>query len=191
VALAITRSEPLAPRQIRLEQGEEAAQDSVAALVDRLSVRLGPEAVYRLVPADRHLPEVAQAEQPAGQALPRTAASFAPRLAETPPRPLFLFDPPQRIEVIAGVPDGPPLRFRWHASLYEVRLAEGPERIAAEWWRHEGAHSGHAATNAATGALTRDYYRVEDTAGRRWWVFRHGLYGETGDPGWHIHGQFP
>lgn len=191
VGLAITRSEPLDARQIGLEDGREAVEDSVAALVDRLAVRLGPEAVYRLVPADRHLPEVAQAALPLAQGLARQQAGFAARLEETPPRPLCLFDPPQRIEVIAGVPDGPPLRFRWRGSLHEVRLAEGPERIAAEWWRHEGAHSGAAAANAHSGALTRDYYRIEDMAGGRWWVFRHGLYDERPDPGWYLHGQFP
>ncbi|MFC3174967.1 Y-family DNA polymerase [Novosphingobium bradum] len=196
VVLAIPRSEPLAARQAGLGQigaqpGGDAVEDSVAALVDRLVVRLGPEAVYRLVPADRHLPEVAQEVRPWGQGLPRRQATFAARLDDSPPRPLVLFDPPQPIEVIAGVPDGPPLRFRWRGALFAVRLAEGPERIAAEWWRHEGAHSGQAATNAATGALTRDYYRVEDAQGRRWWLFRHGLHAEKPHPAWYLHGQFP
>lgn len=187
VALAITRCEPLAPAQIGLEQGKEAVEDSVAALVDRLAVRLGPQAVYRLVPADRHLPEVAQTALPLAEGLPRQQASFVARLGETPPRPLYLFDPPQPVEVVAGVPDGPPLRFRWRGHLFAVRLAEGPERIAAEWWRHEGAHSGHP----ESGALTRDYYRVEDSEGHRWWLFRHGLHAELPHPGWYLHGQFP
>jgi len=191
IALAITRSEPLAARQIGLEKGEETVEDSVAELVDRLAVRLGPEAVYRLIPANRHLPEVAQAALPLSEGLPRKTPSFAARLNETPPRPLCLFDPPQPIEVIAGVPDGPPLRFRWRGHIFAVRLAEGPERIAAEWWRHEGAHSGHAPINAESGALTRDYYRVEDNEGRRWWVFRHGLHAEKPHPHWYLHGQFP
>jgi protein ImuB len=191
VALAITRSEPLSPHQIGLEQGKEAVDDSIAALVDRLAVRLGPEAVYRLVPANRHLPEVAQAALPLAQGAPGRAASFAARLGESPPRPLCLFDPPQPVEVIAGVPDGPPLRFRWRGHLFAVRLAEGPERIAAEWWRHEGAHSGNLAGHPENGALTRDYYRVEDSEGRRWWLFRHGLHAEQAHPQWYLHGQFP
>ncbi|HET9628872.1 MAG TPA: DNA polymerase Y family protein [Novosphingobium sp.] len=191
VALAITRSEPLAARQIGLDKGEETVEDSIAALVDRLAVRLGPKAVYRLVPANRHLPEVAQATLPLNEGLPRKTPTFAARLGETPPRPLCLFDPPQPIEVIAGVPDGPPLRFRWRGHLFAVCLAEGPERIAAEWWRHEGAHSGYAPINAESGALTRDYYRVEDSAGRRWWLFRHGLHAEKPHPHWYLHGQFP
>ena len=63
------------------------------------------------------------------------------------------------------MPDGPPLRFRWRRVLHEVAAIEGPERIAAEWWRDDGR------------SLTRDYFRVEDAQGRRFWLFREGLYG--------------
>ena len=81
--------------------------------------------------------------------------------------------------MIAEVPDGPPQRFRWRRTLHAVRRFEGPERIAAEWWRRRD--------NAG---LTRDYYRVEDAQGRRYWLFRHGLYDEKPDPRWYIHGVF-
>jgi protein ImuB len=99
---------------------------------------------------------------------------------EPPLRPVTLFDPPQIIQVIAEVPDGPPRRFRWRRQTHDVVRHEGPERIAAQWWRR------------ADGAgLTRDYYRVEDSNGRRFWLFRHGLYGsEKPDPGWYLHGLF-
>jgi hypothetical protein len=85
---------------------------------------------------------------------------------------LTLFDPPQPVAVIAGVPDGPPQRFRWRRKVHEVRLAEGPERIAPEWWRRQDGHLGKL------GGLTRDYYRIEDSEGRRYWMFRHGLFDE-------------
>jgi protein ImuB len=49
----------------------------------------------------------------------------APTRGEPPMRPLFLFDPPRRVEVLAEVPDGPPHRFRWRRKLHEVRLYEG------------------------------------------------------------------
>jgi protein ImuB len=63
--------------------------------------------------------------------------------------------------------------------LHEVRRAEGPERIAPEWWRTSGP------------ALSRDYFRVEDAAGRRFWVYREGLWGrETVTPRWYLHGLF-
>jgi protein ImuB len=102
------------------------------------------------------------------------------------PRPLLLFDPPQGIEVIAGVPDGPPLRLRWRGAVHEVIHAEGPERIAPEWWRQQGGHMG-----AGAARTTRDYYRIEDGRGRRLWVFRRGLYGAETTPAWYVHGLFP
>jgi protein ImuB len=91
-------------------------------------------------------------------------------------RPLCLFPQGQPIETLATVPDGPPLRFRWRRILHEVRRAEGPERIAGEWWRGE--------------TQPRDYFRVEDAQGRRFWLFREGLYGGTAKPHWFLHGLF-
>jgi len=89
-----------------------------------------------------------------------------------------LFDPPQLIDSIASeVPDGPPRQFRWRRVLHDVARVEGPERIATPWW-------------GSRQAPTRDYYRVEDRRGRRFWIFRHGLYGEATEPGWYIHGVF-
>lgn len=100
---------------------------------------------------------------------------------ETPPdRPLRLFAHPEPVEVMAEVPEGPPLRFRWRRVMHEVARAEGPERIAPEWWRQEDS-----------ARSTRDYFRVEDAEGRRYWLFREGLYGrETASPLWYVHGLF-
>ena len=97
-----------------------------------------------------------------------------------PVRPMRLFAQPERIEAVAEVPDGPPVRFRWRRVLHEVAHAEGPERIAMEWWRDEGGR-----------ALTRDYYRVESRDGVRVWLYREGLYArETAQPRWFLHGLF-
>ena len=78
------------------------------------------------------------------------------------------------------MPDGPPVRFRWRRVLHEVAVAEGPERLAMEWWRDE------------TGtALTRDYFRIESREGVRFWLYREGLYErETTQPRWFLHGLF-
>jgi len=181
VRLAVAGIEPLAPRQAALEDDGRESDEGLAALIDRLGTRLGPERVCRLAPRDTHLPEKAQALVPA--AAPTPDAWPAPRDAVA--RPLHLFDPPQPIQALAEVPDGPPQRFRWQGRLHEVRLAEGPERIAAEWWRRVDGHF------AGKGGLTRDYYRVEDSTGRRFWVFRHGLFGEPEHPRWYLHGLFP
>jgi protein ImuB len=97
-----------------------------------------------------------------------------------PPRPIRLFGRPEPIEAIAEVPDGPPVRFRWRRVLHQVAHAEGPERIAMEWWRDQNGR-----------ALTRDYFRVESREGVRVWVFREGLYGrELMEPRWFLHGLF-
>ena len=76
------------------------------------------------------------------------------------------------------------MRFTWRHRAHQVARADGPERIAPEWWR-EG--------NPAPRGRTRDYYVVEDQDGRRYWLYREGLYGDPGEalPAWYIHGLFP
>ncbi len=178
IRLDVTVTAPMAEVQLELAGGT-LAEDEVGALVDRLVARLGRQRVRRLVVADSHIPEQAAFDlpllsAPAKQAWPAGVGN------ETMWRPLQLLDPPQPIEVVAEVPDGPPRRFKWRRRLHDVTLSEGPERIAAEWWRR-----------AAGEGRTRDYYRVEDADGRRFWLFRHGLYDrETAKPGWYVHGLF-
>lgn len=182
MTLAIVAAEPLAAGQPDLD-GAEKEQAALAELVGRLSTRLGSGALRRLVPHDSHIPEQTQLALPAMQC--RAPVPWPePVEGEPPMRPLFLFDPPQPVEVVAQVPDGPPHRFRWRRKLHEVRLFEGPERIGAEWWRRQGGE------NPGKGGLTRDYYRIEDARGRRYWIFRHGLYDEKPDPRWYLHGLF-
>jgi protein ImuB len=182
IALAVSGTEPLAARQIDLEgTGEDAGADSIAALIDRLTTRLGPDSVLRLSPSETHIPESGQR---LGPAMPPAPPAW-PNTADRPPRPLFLLDPPQPIIAIASVPDGPPQRFRWRGRPHEIRMTEGPERIAPEWWRWPEGHL------PGGGGLTRDYYRIEDAEGHRFWVFRHGLFGETPNPRWYLHGLFP
>ncbi|KQM65524.1 hypothetical protein ASE75_04475 [Sphingomonas sp. Leaf17] len=177
VQFAVARSEALSVRQIDFDG--RTGDHAIAALIDRLSTRIGRARLRRFAPGDSHLPERAQRLFPAIDG-PVSGGWGVVEIGEPPLRPLHLFDPPQVIEAIAEVPDGPPLRFRWRSSLHDVTRFEGPERIAAEWWRRrDGA------------GLTRDYYRVEDSDGRRFWIFRHGLYGdEVAMPGWYLHGLF-
>ncbi|HVT55921.1 MAG TPA: DNA polymerase Y family protein, partial [Xanthobacteraceae bacterium] len=81
--------------------------------------------------------------------------------------------------VIAEVPEGPPLRFTWRRAVHAIVRAEGPERIALQWWKENFADR------------TRDYFRVEDDEGRRYWLYREGLYArETDRPRWFMHGLF-
>ena len=178
IRLAVHVVEPLAPEQLRLDGGKVADRE-LAALIDRLSTRLGRNRVRRFAPVDTHIPEQAALEFPAVET--RAISVWPkPEAGEPPLRPIHLFDPPHRIEVIAEVPDGPPRRFKWRRTMHDVARHEGPERIAAEWWMRRD-----------NGGLTRDYYRVEDIRGRRYWLFRHGLYGsEKAHPDWYLHGLF-
>lgn len=182
IRLSVPITEPLAITQLRLEGGA-VREAEVTALIDRLSTRLGRNRVRRLVAQDTHIPEQMQLELPAVETDQPAAQWPKPAVGEPPLRPLHLFDPPQPIDVIAEVPDGPPHRFRWKRKFHEVRRFEGPERIASEWWKRRDGVVDRA-------GLTRDYYRVEDARGRRFWVFRHGLYEEKPDPSWYLHGLF-
>ncbi|MEZ5922493.1 MAG: hypothetical protein R3C60_14255 [Parvularculaceae bacterium] len=154
---------------------EERGEDCAAALIDRLSGRLGEKNVMTLGAVDTHLPERAVSYAPA---LRSEAKSKAPPPLERL-RPLRLLARPEAIAVMAEIPDGPPLRFEWRRVSYRIVKASGPERIEDEWWREKGRPA-------------RDYYRVETAEGRRFWLFRAGFYGdENKAPEWRLHGFFP
>lgn len=158
------------------------AGEDLARLVDALGARLGPERVRTLRACDSHWPEDAAAARAPGTPPPQDAhgepVPWTPPLPAAPAdRPIRLFSRPEPIEAVATVPDGPPLRFRWRRVLHETVAYEGPERIAPAWWDGAG--------------LTRDYFRAEDVDGRRFWLFREGLYGrEVASPRWYVHGLF-
>jgi protein ImuB len=175
IALEIAVAEPLLAAQCTIDNGEAQAHEALAALLARLSTRLGPDRVTRWRFVDTHVPEDVVAHAPAISASPASNMTAA-----VSGRPLLLLNPPQPVEAIAEVPDGPPYRFRWKGTQHRVARHEGPERIAMPWW--EGRHR--------EARLTRDYYRVEDEEGRRFWLFRHGLYEEKSDPRWYMHGLF-
>ena len=104
----------------------------------------------------------------------------SPSLEREGRRPQRLLDRPEAIDVIYATPEGMPRRFVWRRAVHDVARAEGPERIAPEWWRQPSS------------ARLRDYYRVEDGEGRRYWIYREGVVGDGrgGAPGWFLHGLF-
>ncbi|MEO0328519.1 MAG: DNA polymerase Y family protein [Pseudomonadota bacterium] len=175
IQLCVLRSDKLDAYQEDLVSSDQ-SEEVVTHLIDRLSVRLGQNRVLHYQAADTHIPERRFALAPAlhhrQQALPVYDTGIATR-------PVLLFDRPELAEVMAEVPEGPPIRFRWRRVSYEVTRSEGPERIACEWWKDGRA------------AHTRDYFRIETTNGYRLWLFRHGLYErETDTPKWYVHGMF-
>jgi protein ImuB len=191
VRLSVPVSAETAPAQVDLA-GDAVGEADLGRLIDRIGARLGPERLSRIAHGDSHIPERAEvrvdiSDQAADDGLRSGGArpGAAPQIEVWPTesdglidRPLRLFARPEPVEATAAVPDGPPLHFRWRRALYRVARAEGPERIAPEWWRDADA-------------LTRDYFRVEDSTGHRFWLFREGLYGrETTAPRWYLHGVF-
>jgi hypothetical protein len=98
------------------------------------------------------------------------------------PRPIRLLRRPELLDqVLAEMPDRAPYRFIWRGRQHLVTSSDGPERVTGEWWRRSGERD-----------AVRDYFRVEDTDGRRFWLFRRGdgVRAETGDLSWYIHGTF-
>ncbi len=194
-ALTADWTEDLGAAQDSLVE-EPSGERELARLVDRLTVKLGPKRVRRPQAQESHLPErasgwVAAVSSPAfaGEVV-RAARRRGPSTAfgGPPPlgiegrkfRPQRLLDRPEAIDVIYATPEGMPRRFVWRRAVHDIARVEGPERIAPEWWRQPSS------------ARLRDYYRVEDEAGRRYWIYREGLIGDGrgGAPGWFIHGLF-
>jgi protein ImuB len=179
VILAVFAVEPLSPEQIGLAGYAPTNEASgIAPLLDRLGNRLGLAAVSRLEPRESHIPERASIRVPVGNS--HSYAPVAP-VPDKPPRPIRLFEPPEPVEAFWLLPDDPPFRFAWRRRRHRVTRADGPERIADEWWRPEGS--------GAVDAI-RDYYRVEDEEGRRFWLFRAGFHSGDQLPRWFVHGVF-
>ncbi|WP_083773127.1 Y-family DNA polymerase [Hirschia baltica] len=152
-------------------------EEAFIRLADRLAVRLGEKAVQMPIFHESHVPERSE-----------SFSQFATHLMEARslsramgPRPLRMFEMPEHVEVMAEVPDGPPARLIWRRVMRKIVRADGPERIAPEWWKL-----------SEKGARARDYYRIEDEEGCRYWIYRHGLYDDNrgGPPQWYMHGVF-
>ncbi|MDZ4306436.1 DUF6504 family protein [Allopontixanthobacter sp.] len=173
IRLRASWAEPLSLEQADIETTAETQGTSLSACIDRLSVRLGPRAVQRPVPHASHIPERAQRWQPPLEPEPASQGELAFHA-----RPLKLLDKAEYISVLYATPDGFPRSFRWRGKVHEVVRVEGPERIAPEWWRERST------------VRLRDYYRIEDGEGRRYWIYRHGLLGDGrgGLPDWYLQG---
>jgi protein ImuB len=188
IRLSASRTEIVVQQQRDLDANVH-DNDELTALIDRIAARIGGRRVVVHLPQDTHIPERMEMAASAQHHLAAAMQAAWPVRAEAEPplRPLRLFERPEPIKVpFATVPDGPPHHFTWRCATHAVVRIEGPERIAMEWWKQEGK------------ALTRDYFRVEDEAGLRFWIYRDGLYGNElidaqGEPepaNWFVHGLF-
>lgn len=175
--LDVVRIAPIEGKTKTLVAVEQVAASSeqISGIVDILSSRLGAKRVARAQLQSEHSPERAGGWRSALRPIAADEITARPPADGVQRRPVRLFAPAQKVEVTAGVPDGPPVQFRWRRVMREIVRAEGPERISGDWLKRE---------------KTRDYYRVEDKQGRRYWLYREGLYGETETPLWYVHGLF-
>jgi len=172
--LVAVRTEPLAASQT-LNSLTATPEPDITPLIDLLANRVGPHHVYRVAAVASDVPE---------RTITRVAPVGPAARADWPahwPRPPRLLARPERIETIAALPDHPPVTFRWRGVRHRVRRADGPERVFGEWWKRD-----------AELAAVRDYFRVEDESGGRFWIYRTGD-GEdmaTGSHDWFLHGIF-
>lgn len=194
MTLHLLRSEPLGAMPMDERLDAEMVPD-LAPLIDALATRIGMGRLWRMQAVESDVPERSAAAlpplDPPERAAPTLKADDVRRLdrnAPLPPwhpdwpRPIRLLRRPERLDhVVAALPDQPPRRFTWRGERHEVVRADGPERIHGEWWKR-----------AAETHAVRDYFRVEDERGRRYWLFRQGdgERGVTGDLSWYLHGLF-
>jgi protein ImuB len=172
--LAATLTEPLVPKQTISSLAEEPEAD-VSGLIDTLANRVGEQHLYRFAPVASDVPE--RSVQKIAPAAPDTGDNWS----DPWPRPARLLPRPEPIETLALLPDHPPVSFTWRGIRHHVKHADGPERIFGEWWKRESELF-----------AVRDYFRVEDEAGERFWIYRAGD-GEdttTGSHQWFLHGIF-
>jgi nucleotidyltransferase/DNA polymerase involved in DNA repair len=141
-------------------------------LIERLSNRLGEKAVLRPRLWPDAQPEYAYRFEPwLGQKVSAVPPDASPGNDERRPRPPCLKSRPVAVPVLSLVPDGPPQRFVWQEEWHDIAYCWGPERIETGWWRCRD--------------VRRDYYLVESTSGKRFWLFR-----AVRDGNWFLHGTF-
>jgi protein ImuB len=169
--LEATKVEDCVPAQEEFwKQTTGLNNDKLSEFLDRISGKIGGDAITRYLPDEHYWPERSFRKATSLTEQPTTEWKI------DKPRPLQLLSPPELIQVTAPIPDYPPLNFRYMGKLHKITKADGPERIEKEWWIEEGEH--------------RDYYAVEDEEGNRYWLFRSGHYDEQKKPLWFIHGFF-
>lgn len=173
ITLEAAQTEQMEVIQTRLD-GDADEAVHLSRLIDRLTSRFGTKAVTKPKLRESHVPERAQGWVPALAGAGDSAKTVAVE------RPIRLLYTPEEVRVLYAVPKGPPVQFIWRRQTHKVTRYAGPERIAPEWWHDK------------PGTRLRDYFKVEDHAGRRFWLYREGLHGDGrgGDPRWFVHGMF-
>jgi protein ImuB len=168
--LEAPRVEEHLPQQETMWENAGGLEDPrLSELIDRIAGKVGNDAIHRYLPDEHYWPERSYK-----LATSLDEKAFTAWRTDRP-RPLHILNTPERIEVTAPIPDYPPMLFVYQGKIHKIIRADGPERIEQEWWLQQGQH--------------RDYYRVEDEEGSRYWLFRLGHYHDKTYQ-WFIHGFF-
>ncbi|MCE6077676.1 Y-family DNA polymerase [Agrobacterium vitis] len=172
LTLVAIMAEPLEETQRSSGLVEEESAD-ITPLIDIFGNR--GQRVYRFAPVASDVPERSV------QRIAAVAEDVTVSWSHHWPRPVRLLAHPELVEVIALMPDHPPVSVTWRGKRRKVKRADGPERIFGEWWRR-----------TSEWAAVRDYFIIEDEAGVRLWVFRagDGVDGDTGSHKWFVQGIF-
>ncbi|MFD0914840.1 Y-family DNA polymerase [Pseudahrensia aquimaris] len=157
-------AEPVHINQHDMMDAEQAQQTSasLAAFADSVGNRVARKAVFKPAPRTSHVPE--RSQRLVDVTTPVDWQAWKAVQPVWSPRPLRLLPRPEPAEVTAALPDSPPAQFVWRRVMRRVIRARGPERILPEWW--------HDDLKTKSSATFRDYYDVEDSEGRRYWIFR-------------------
>jgi protein ImuB len=182
IEVRTTRHATLEQRQVALFGEEQSLAQSrpVASLVNRLSGRLGRDAVVRCRLISDAQPELAYREEPlvSGGAEGRREKTrrLKPSRQQSAEsgvldRPLRLLAQPAPLEMSSVFPEGPLIRFFYGGQAHHIAREWGMERIETGWWRRK--------------RVARDYYRIETSEGRRFWLFQ-----QLTDDRWFLHGVY-
>lgn len=167
--LEATLVEDLTETQEALWSTANRDRTAISELLDNIAGKIGPQTIHRYLPQEHYWPERSIKEVSSLDEQPETDWRTDSL------RPIHLLPKPEPVNVMVVLPDYPPMHFRYKGEIIRVARADGPERIEQEWWLQSGP--------------PRDYYRVEDERGARYWLFRLGLYGNK-KPQWFLHGYF-
>lgn len=172
LTLTAVHVEPLEECQVSSSLIEEEVAD-VIPVIEVLANR-GAK-LYRVTPVASDVPE--RSVTHIGPTAPESGATWEGKW----PRPSRLLGRPEPIEVIALLPDQPPVVMTWRGKRRRVVRADGPERIFGEWWNRPRELQ-----------AVRDYFVIEDAEGERLWIYRSGdgVDAATGSHRWFVHGIF-
>ncbi len=217
IRLAASSLSETSSTQIGAFETLDGAED-LDRLYDRMASRLGPMSVLRSKYVNTHIPERAVLLEPVvartvddPEATPDSGLQRPIRLLPGP-EPIEVIaevphGPPmrmvwRRVSYRVAKASGPErIEAEWWRSGQNLNFLKSqpedkpkpppadPTRKKAQGVPKLEPHVSELQTFVPE-HVVRDYYVIEDEVGRRFWVFRLGLYGAEQQPRWYLHGFF-